>query len=323
MVTRRLADALLDAAARRWPAALRDDLRREWNAELHVLAMQRRRLRMLRFAASLALSRTDGPLAGRQPVRGPVGRTAAALLLAPLGGVAIVAISAIVMNVVVSQLLLTAFAWWTRAQMPLWTAMTAGLAVLLARFAARWGRRSALTGPLRTALGIMLPVGVVIVGIEYAMSVEGLLRAAPGLLGWLTFLTLVLWGAAALARRGRVRAAWCFGVLGALVAADLAVVLTVVNQFPADPGTIIDGVPQHDTVDRVSAPLWILTTWTDWSFGLPRPTPWEIFLITDVVVTEAVLYLAITPYALAYVINAGRASRGEPEAALPPQASIA
>ncbi|MEV4813160.1 hypothetical protein [Micromonospora avicenniae] len=323
MVTRRVAEVMLSAAARRWPVELRDDRRREWSAELHVLATDRRRLRMLRFAASLALRRTDGPLAGRRPVRGPVGRTAAALLLAPLGAVAIVVISAIVMNVVIGQFLLTAVGWWTQAQLPLWTAMTAGLAVVLARFAARWGRRSALIGPLRTALGIMLPVGVVIVGIEYAMSVDGLVRAAPGLLGWLTFLTLVLWGASALAGRGRIRAAWWFAVVGALVAADLAVVLTVVNQIPADPGTIVDGAPQFDTVDRVSAPLWLFVTWTDWSFGLPRPTPWEIFLITDVVLTEAVLYLAVTPYALAYVISAARSSRDEPDSALPPRASIA
>ncbi|MEU4678634.1 hypothetical protein [Micromonospora sp. NPDC023737] len=323
MVTRRVAEVMLSAAVRRWPVELREDLRREWSAELHVLATERRRLRMLGFAASLALRRNDGPLAGRRPVRGPVGRTAAALLLAPVVGVAIVLLSAIVMNVVVGQFLLTAVGWGTQAQMPLWTAMTAGLAVVLARFAARWGSRSALIGPLRTALGIMLPVGVVIVGIEYAMSAEGLVRAAPGLLSWLTFLTLVLWGASSLAGRGRIRAAWWFGVVGALLAADLAVVLTVVNQIPADPGTIVGGAPQFDTVDRVSAPLWLFVTWTDWSFGLPRPTPWEIFLITDVVVTEAVLYLAVTPYALAYVISAARSSRDEPGTARPPRASIA
>lgn len=32
---------------------------------------------------------------------------------------------------------------------------------------------------------------------------------------------------------------------------------------------------------RVSAPLWLFTCWTDSSFGLPRPTEWEQFLITD------------------------------------------
>ncbi|MEV4202526.1 hypothetical protein [Micromonospora globbae] len=318
MVTRRLAEALLRAATRRWPAEYRDELGREWSAELHVLAAQRQRLRMLRYAASLAASRPDGPLAGPRAVRGRAGRTAAALLLAPVAGVGIVLVSAVVMAVVVNGFLATTVSWSTRAQLPVLTVLTAALALLLARFAARWGRRSALAGPLRTALGVMLPVGVTAVLLEYVLNrgTQGLIRVAPGLVSWLTLLTLVLWGASALAGRGRVRAAWWVGVLGALVVADVSVVLTVVNAIPAGPQTVVDGLPQADTVDRISAPLWLFASWTDWSFGLPRPTPWELFLITDLVEVQPYLYLAVSPYALAYAVNAARSA--PPADAAPP-----
>lgn len=61
---------------------------------------------------------------------------------------------------------------------------------------------------------------------------------------------------------------------------------------------------QGDTIDRISAPLWLFTCWTDWSFGLPRPTGEELFLIGDLVELQPFLYLAYTPYALAYVVRA-------------------
>jgi hypothetical protein len=57
MVTGRLVAVLLELAVRRWPAGLRDELHREWLAELHMLAAGGQRARMLRFAASLAVSR--------------------------------------------------------------------------------------------------------------------------------------------------------------------------------------------------------------------------------------------------------------------------
>jgi hypothetical protein len=48
-----LARTLVTAAARRWPADLRDDLAREWHAELEALGRNRRKLA---FAASIAAS---------------------------------------------------------------------------------------------------------------------------------------------------------------------------------------------------------------------------------------------------------------------------
>ncbi|WP_236647294.1 hypothetical protein [Micromonospora sicca] len=313
MVTRRLAERLLRTAARRWPAEVRDELSREWHAELHVLAERGERLRMLRFAGSLAVGRARVPLVARSGLDGPFRRTVATLLLAPPAGVAIILVAAVLMNLVYNQLLATV-SWANAVQLPVLTGVTAGLAVLLARVVRRGAARTARTGPARNALGVVFPIGVTAVLVEYTLNetTEKLTRVAPGLVLWLAGLTLSLYGAGLLAGRGRVRAAWLVGVLGALVAADLAVVLTVVNLISGGPETVIDGVAQGDTVDRVSAPLWLFTSWTDWSFGLPRPTKREIFLITDLVELQPFLYLACTPYALAYAIRAARPAAPEP-----------
>ncbi|MGC5289257.1 hypothetical protein [Micromonospora sp. DT231] len=298
---------LLAMAARRWPADVREELRREWAAEVHVLAEGGRWTRMLGFAASLAVSRAGAPLVDRRLLRGRARRTAAALLLSPIACVAIVAGSAVAMNLIYTWLTMRV-SWSTRAQLPLWSTLTVGFAVLLAVFAARWARHNALDGPLRIALGVVLPVGVAVTLVLYLTNADSLTRSVPGLLLWLAGLTLALWAAASLAARDRLRAAWWVGVLGALVAADLAVILLVVDTIPGGTGVVTaDGMPA-DTVDRISAPLWLLVCWTDWNFGLPRPTPWEIFLVTDQVLVEPMLYLACTPYALAYTIRAARSA---------------
>jgi len=79
---RAVARVLLRAAARRWPPSIRDECRREWLAELAVLAAARRRGRMLRFALSLALTR---PSLGPRPVLDRrLAYTAAMLLAGPV-----------------------------------------------------------------------------------------------------------------------------------------------------------------------------------------------------------------------------------------------
>lgn len=303
----RLAGFLLRTAVRRWPAELRDDLSREWAAELHVLAGRGEPWRMLRFAASLAVSRAGAPVVDRVRFDARTRRAAATLLLAPPACLVIILAAGLVMGVVVNRVVV-AEPWASDIQAPLLTVFSAGLAVLLARVVGAGAARNARTGPARTALGVVLPVGLTAVAAEYALNetADDLLRVAPGLLVWLTGLALVLHGAGVLAGRGRTRAAWLVGVLGALVVADLAVVLTVVNHIPGGPETIVDGVAQGDTIDRSSAPLWLLTSLTDWSFGLPRPTPAEIFLVGDLMELQPFLYLTCTPYALAYAIGAAR-----------------
>ncbi|RAO05556.1 hypothetical protein [Micromonospora noduli] len=309
VVTRRVAELLLELAARRWPAEVRDDLRREWAAELHALAESGRWTTMVGFAASLAVSRAGAPIVDRTVMHGRAGRTVAALLLSPIACVGIVALGVLALFSVDS--LLVRASWVERAQRPIWAAFTIVLAVVLAVFAARWARHNALGGPLRIALGVVLPVGtavilfVYVVNFRYVVNAEGLADAVPGLLLWLAGLTLALWAAASLAARGRVRAAWWVGVLGALVAADLAVILVIVDAYPAGFGAG-PTIEARERVDPISAPLWLFACWTDWNFGLPRPIEWEIFLITNRVLIEPMLYLACTPYALAYTIRAAR-----------------
>ncbi|GGO16819.1 hypothetical protein [Micromonospora parathelypteridis] len=318
MVTRRAAELLLELAARRWPADLRDDLRREWAAELHVLAEGGSRTKMVGFAVSLAVSRAGAPLVDRSLLHRRARRTAAALLLSPIACVGIVVGSAAALYRM--QVWLTGANWSDQAQTLNWTAITVAMAVLLAVFAARWARHTALDGPLRIALGVVLPIGAVAVPLLYVIYPDDLPRAVPGLLLWLAGLTLALWAAASLAARNRLRAAWWVGVLGALAAADLAVILAVVDAVSAGVGAgPVIGAQPLGSVDRISAPLWLFVAWTDWNIGLTRPTiPWGIFqIITNQVLVEPMLYLACTPYALAYAIRAGRSAPAAPVALAP------
>ncbi|MEV1156075.1 hypothetical protein AB0J27_11800 [Micromonospora chokoriensis] len=313
MVSRRIAEWLLAMAARRWPADVRDDLRREWAAELHVLAESGRLAKMLGFAASLAVSRAGAPLVDRALMRGRVGRTAAAVLLSPIACVGIVLGSAYALFPI--QVWLTEAEW---VQKPIWTALTVGLAVLLAVFVARWARHTALDSPLRIALGVVLPIGATSVVFLSAISPDELATLVPGVLLWLAGLTLTLWAAAILASRNRLPAAWWVGVVGALAAADLAVILAVLDAVSAGSsggGPVSDATPL-DGVNQISAPLWLLAAWTDWNVGLPQPTiPWPIYyIITNQVLVEPMLYLACMPYALAYTIRAARSAPAEPVA---------
>lgn len=316
-MTRRAAELLLELAARRWPTDVRDDLRREWAAELHVLAESGHWTKMLGFAVSLAVSRAGAPIVDRRLVRGRVGRTVAALLLSPLACVGIVLVSGYALDPIKRVL---AESWSDRAQRPLWAAFTVGLGLLLAVFAARWARQTALEGPVRITLGVVLPIGAATVALLYVLYPDDLASTLPGLLLWLAGLMLALWVAASLAARHRLRVAWAVGVLGALAAADLAMILAVVDAISAGyrAGPVIGPTPV-ESIDRISAPLWLLAAWTDGNIGLPRPTiPWEIFgIISNRVPMEPMLYLACTPYALAYTIRAARSAPAEPVALAP------
>ncbi|MGW3888352.1 hypothetical protein ACWD69_06670 [Micromonospora chokoriensis] len=307
MVSRRVAELLLEMAARRWPADVRDDLRREWAAEVHVLAESGRRRKMLGFAASLAVSRAGTPVVDRSVLHRRARRTAAALLLSPIACVGIV--------VGTAYALFPIQVWLTRAewvQKPIWTALTVGLATLLGVFAGRWARHSALDGPLRIALGVVLPIGAAAVPLLYVIYPDDLARAVPGLVLWLVGLTLALWAAASLAARHHLRAAWCVGVLGALAATDLAVIRAVVDIMPAGSGAgPLSGALRPDDIGWLSAPLWLVAAWTGWNVGVPQ----QIFqLISYQLLVEPMLYLACMPYALAYTIRAARSAPAEPVA---------
>ncbi|MGN9775479.1 hypothetical protein ACTMS0_06850 [Micromonospora sp. H33] len=266
---------------------------------------------MLRFAASLAARRSGIEAADRVPL-GRRARRAVPLLLAPPTCVAVVVVALVVMSTVVDPLSWHV-PWAFDLQLPILTVLIAGGAVGLAVAADRLARRAPSRG-WPVVAGVVAPLAFTVTLAAYAThdAADEIATNAPGLVLWLAGLALVLRGAATLAERGRVRAAWCVGVLGALAVADLAVVLAVLSAVPTGPETVLDGVPQGDTVDPVSAPLWLLVTWTDSALGLPRPTGPEIFRITDVLLPVPQFYLAATPYALAWAI---RAARTRPEAA--------
>ncbi|MFI5832725.1 hypothetical protein ACIA5A_03515 [Micromonospora sp. NPDC051300] len=315
MVTR-IAGFLVRAAVRRWPAELRAELAREWTAELRELARGGQRWGMLRFAASLATSRAATPLVDRSAMSGRLWRTAGVLLLAPPACVGVIVVAAVVMNLAYGWLSF-GVVWATASQLPIWSLAAAGLGVLLALVVTRAARRTVRVGALPTALGVALPIAAtlaVVLGWFAGRDESGVREMVPGLLLWLALLVPALWAAGALARRGRTRSAWLVGLLGALVAADAAVVLTVVSTIPA---TATSTELPPDSVDRISAPLWLFTCWTDWSFGLPRPTEWERFLITDQVLVEPMFYLACTPYALAYAIAVARPAQAATSVAVP------
>ncbi|MEU2662285.1 hypothetical protein [Micromonospora sp. NPDC007220] len=309
MVSRRVAAVLLAVARRRWPIDLRADLGREWAAELQVLAERGQRVRMLRFAASLAVRRSGVDAPDRAPIARRLLRTALPLLLAPSACVGVVLVSLFAMNVVV-EWLSWRVGWAFDLQLPIATVLTLCGAVGLAVFAERLARGGAPAGGWRVSFGVVVPVALTLAAAGRAVieDVDALARVAPGLVLWLAGLALVLGVTTRLAGRGRVRLAWCVGVLGAIVVADLATVVAVLSHVPVGAGTVVYGVPQG--VDPTFAPLWLLACYTDSALGLPGPTEEEIFLITDAVLLEPLLYLACTPYALAWAIRAARSRPG-------------
>lgn len=138
-VLHRLVARLLERAVGRWPTHLRDDLAREWAAELHALDHEAgvpapaRTWRQLRFAASLAVAPPPG--AGPAPLYwlsqvAPGGAQLGWLLLAPL-------LTALATAVAWIPLLLVPFGWiqYTPRSVALLSietfAIQAGLAVLI------------------------------------------------------------------------------------------------------------------------------------------------------------------------------------------------
>lgn len=308
MVTRRLCDALLRLAARRWPADLSADLHAEWQAELHVLAEQGRPLPMLAYAASLAVSRpTAEPVLDRSAVSRPVLRTAAFVLLTPVAGVVAMIAGFLLMNAAVyrlAHLMVPGDYDPMFLQEPLATTFTGVSAGGLALAARRFGRRSATSAPLLLATVLAVPCGLVaLLLVSLGGNADKVWRVLPELVLWTAGVVLVLWLTARAAARGRARRAWWLGLLGAFAVADLVVVLTVVNH--SMPATVVDG-GYVDGVARAWALLWLPALFAGTSLGLPGPTEWEIAQVGDITEFTPYLYLVFTPYLVAYAIAAAR-----------------
>jgi len=133
MVTRRLVRPLLALAVRRWPAHLRDEMRAEWEAELHALASRRQPARMLRFSASLATTRPQ--LGPRQPFldaatsASTMLRHAALLVAAPAACVtlSLYTLPFVALLLTVPLVLIAAAAGWSSPLLRPWSIVAAAL----------------------------------------------------------------------------------------------------------------------------------------------------------------------------------------------------
>jgi hypothetical protein len=289
-VAHRFARLLLAVAARRWPAALRDDLHREWVAEVHVLAADREEWRMLRYAASLALSRPARVAPVAAPIR--VWPAVRLVLVAPLAALALLAASLVALSAVPA---LPRVPYTTELQIPLATLLFLGSAVLLTRLGRRW--TVAGRGTLPLVLAVTVPGFVV--SVLVAVLTDGVHKLnlhAPAYAVFFLGLGLVLTAVTRLATTGRFRVARWTGVLGAVVAGDIAVVLTLLR---------VDLAPE-EALHRGYAPVWLFTAVTDSSFGLPHPTPPEISAIGDVIELDPYLFMLFTGLALGAVLAAAR-----------------
>ncbi|WP_239084047.1 hypothetical protein [Asanoa ishikariensis] len=298
---------LIRVAEHRWPVELRSGLRREWEAELHVLGEGGRRAAMLRFAASLA-ARRSGVAGDRAPFGSHLLRSALPLLVAPLVCIGVIVAGLNAMGALVDWVLVPyGGAWAFDLQLPILTMLVAASAVGLAVIADRLAR-GVRTNGWRAVVGITAPIPLAVAIDAYAtgldrQELDSLALDVPALALWISGLMLVLRGASVMASRGRVRAAWLLGAAGALVIADLAIVLAVFSHGLVGAETVINGIPQGDGLDPISAPLWLFVSYTGSALGLPRPTDGEIFIITDDVFMQPLLFLACTPYALAWAIR--------------------
>jgi hypothetical protein len=291
VVSQRIARVLLAVALRRWPPVLRDELHREWSAELHVLAGQRQHGRMVRYALSLALARPARRSVPVTAVLAGTWRVGRLVVVAPLAALASVAASLVAMNVVVG--LLPSVPLATDLQLPLATLFTLCCAVLVARLGRRW----AVTGaPGALLLAVTVPAFALTASVPaFSGGADKVAVHAPGNAVFFLGLAGVLVLVARYAGSGRRRAAWWIGVCGAVLAADVAVALTV-SGVDAPPG---------EAPHLASAPVWLFTSLTDTGFGLPSPTGMQIFLIGDVTEPDPLLYLAFTALALGAVTAGG------------------
>jgi hypothetical protein len=240
-MTRKFARALVRRAARRWPS----EYLREWSAELDVLAAERKRVAMVRYATSLVRSRPA--ISSSEPVSrersslmtGKVRGTAVVVVLAPFVIAGLTVFSAI--GSLIDRLVHVMFPAF-RPGFPTEDIWVGLVAVIMAGFvaaAATWlGRHLALSGPFRTPVVLLIPVTALLLLGEFEAQRQyptyGIIDASTHLpvvhtslvgaiLVWAFGLTLALIAAAYLRRQGRRVSAWIAGIAGAVVVLDLTV----------------------------------------------------------------------------------------------------
>jgi hypothetical protein len=180
-VIERIVTHLLDAAVRRWPDHAREELIREWTAEVHALGRDHdvagpvRRWRQLRFAASLVLARQPEaalPWPGRpSPARAHVAWLVAAPLLTMLAAPPLLlAVQLPLAWLTLTPTLITVLAVETLVA-------TAGVAAIIGTVLARRlvRRRAGASLGVAAAAGLTLPM------IGGLLVLDGLARAVNGM----------------------------------------------------------------------------------------------------------------------------------------------
>lgn len=233
MVTRRIAESLLRRAARRWPAASRDEMHREWTGELHALAAQGSDAAMLRYALSLAVARPP-----REPVTAAgavpaLGRALRLLALPPLTAVLLSVAGVLLGETVVRPVLASLPGGDTTRHLALVPVMF-GIAVALTLMGRWWTIRSAGPGLLIAAtLAPWFAIGCLFYLFTGQMNKIPLHLPAYALFfgGMAVLLSVV----DRLAGAGRRTAAWLLGAIGSYSLVTLAVPLPVLLSSGEDP----------------------------------------------------------------------------------------
>jgi hypothetical protein len=243
---------LVASAARRWPAHLRDDVAREWVAELHALghdagvSAATRAWRRVRFATSLAVARA--PRSDAAPLRvsnrlSPMLAHKGSLVLAPL--VVVLATPVLLMPV------LMLFGWIvvTPVSVAMFALAHYAAEAVLAAFVGTFLARRFLRRRLGQSVGVVACARATLPMAGGLLVVDGIARSASRVWagGWsvviaagcLTILLpAVAAGAAALSRRGwRVRSV-AFAALGApaVTLSTMYALVLLTRHAPADAG---------------------------------------------------------------------------------------
>ena len=332
----RAAVLLLSIAARRWPAARREELAREWSAELHAIAADGRRWEALWFAASLAASRPAAVSTTDRSAALRFGSTVGVLLVAPFVSVFAFLGATYVIQTATQPLIFRLMnpggspyhplpsvgPYWSLERNIREGVIVLVIAVGLSAVAGAGllaGGRSALIRPKALAVGVVagLTCGIFpFLQLETGTPAENYPALALATVGWAAILATMLWRVAMLARNGRQGTAWVAGIVAVLLSADLATTLAIVLHRPAG-------------VSMSVAFLWFPSSLSLMLLVLPFPFIAEWPVIRDLinydgVSPDAVLEMYPAPYwlflllisvfALTYVIGAAR----RPDPALAP-----
>ncbi len=233
MVTRRIAEGLLRRAARRWPAASRDEMHREWTGELHALAEEGSDVAMLRYALSLAVARPP-----REPVTAAgtapaLGRALRLLALPPLTAV-VLCVAGVWLGETVVRPMLESLPGGDATRHLALVPIAFGLAVALALMGRWWTIRSAGPGLLIAAtLAPWFTIGCLI----YLLTgqTNKLALHTPAYVLFFGGMAVLLSVVDRLAGAGRRTAAWLLGAIGSYSLVTLAVPLPILLSSGEDP----------------------------------------------------------------------------------------